>query len=253
MTENADVKGEVMDVFRREVTVDVREVDLFRRLKLSELFRIMEQTAIAHTEVLNVGRAQTFDRGIFWALLLESVRIRRLPVYGEKIVILTWPGRTMHLFFPRFFRFETPEGEELLSTASFWGLVDASERKMVGPDRLEAPLPAVVTGREIPLPRKPKALPVTEETRFRVPFSYCDVNGHMNNTRYLDLVQDVTGAENETRVLTGLDIEYVNEVRPGEVMTVGCGEEGDSVYVRGDLGEKNIFRVRLTYGEEERP
>ena len=93
-----------MDVFRREVTVDVREVDLFRRLKLSELFRIMEQTAIAHTEVLNVGRAQTFDRGIFWALLLESVRIRRLPVYGEKIVILTWPGRTMHLFFPRFFR-----------------------------------------------------------------------------------------------------------------------------------------------------
>lgn len=242
-----------MDVFRKEYTVDVREVDMFQRLKLSELFRIMERTAIAHTEALDVGRARTFDRGMFWALLMESVRIRRLPVYGEKIVVRTWPGRTMHLFFPRFFRFETPEGEELLSTASFWGLVDLAERKMVGPEKLETPLPAVVTGEEIPLPRKPKALPVTEETLFRVPFSYCDVNGHMNNTRYLDLAQDVTGAEKEKRPLTGVDIEYVNEILPGETMKVGLGTEGNAAYVRGDLGEKNIFRLRLTYGEEERP
>ena len=157
-----------MEIFRQELTIEVREVDMYQRLKLSELFRLMETAAVAHTEVLHVGRAQTFDRGIFWALLLESVRIRRLPVYGEKVVLTTWPGRTLHRFFPRFFRIETPEGEELLSTRSFWGLVDLADRKMLGPEVLGGDLPVVTTGQEIPLPRKPRGLPITAEESFRV-------------------------------------------------------------------------------------
>ena len=90
-----------MSVYRQELLLRSKDVDMFRRLRTSELFRLLQEASIRHTEQLGMGRDKTLDKGILWVLLLQSAEIARMPEYDERIVLKSWPGRTMHLLFPR--------------------------------------------------------------------------------------------------------------------------------------------------------
>ncbi len=235
-----------MSVYREELLLRSKDVDMFRRLRLSELFKLLQEASIRHTEQLGMGRDKTLDKGVLWVLLLQTAELARMPEYDERIVLKSWPGRTMHLLFPRFYRLETAEGEPLLSASALWGLVDQQTRKMVFPERYGVEIEGVVTGEEIALPSAPRRLECTESRPFTVPFSYVDLNGHMNNTRYFDLAEDCIPAAAEGRSLLRVQTEYVSEARFGETFRVSWGEDGGEYFLQGE-GEKPFFRMRLRY------
>ena len=92
-----------MSVYSREMLLRSRDVDMFRRLRTSELFRLLQEASISHTEELGMGRDKTLDKGLLWILLLQRADIDRMPEYDEKVVLKSWPGKTMHLLFPRYY------------------------------------------------------------------------------------------------------------------------------------------------------
>ena len=235
-----------MGVYREELLLRSKDVDMFRRLRTSQLFRLLQEASIRHTEELGMGRDKTLDKGILWVLLLQSAEIERLPTYDEHIVLKSWPGKTMHLLFPRYYRLETQAGEHLLSASALWGLVDQQTRKMVFPERYGVEIEGVVTGEEIALPSAPKRLDCTQSCPFTVPYSYVDLNGHMNNTRYFDLAEDSIPAASAGKTLKRIQIEYVSEARFGETFTVSWGEENGEYFLQGE-GEKPVFRMRMEY------
>ena len=237
-----------MSVYREELRLRSRDVDMFRRLRTSELMRWLQEASIRHTEQLGMGRDKTLDKGILWMLTMQSVEIRRLPVYDEEVVLKSWPGPTMHVLFPRYCSLETAGGEPLLRSSALWTLVDGKTRKMVFPESCGVQLPGVVTGEEIALPR-PLAKPAAGESRqFTVPFSYIDINGHMNNSRYYDLAEDLLGQAALGRPLTATQVDFVSEARCGEELTVSWSEDG-GVYTLVGETDRCVFRMRLTYGE----
>ena len=144
-----------MSVYRQELLLRSKDVDMYRRLRTSELFRLLQEASIRHTEELGMGRDKTLDKGILWVLLLQSAEIARMPEYDERIVLKSWPGRTMHLLFPRYYRLETAAGEHLLSASALWSLVDEKTRKVVFPERYGVEIEGVATGEEIALPSAP--------------------------------------------------------------------------------------------------
>ena len=235
-----------MSVYREELLLRSKDVDMFRRLRTSELFRLMQEASIRHTEQLGMGREKTLDKGLLWILLQQRAEIARMPEYDERIVLKSWPGRTMHLLFPRYYSMETAEGEPLLKASALWGLVDAGTRKMIFPERYGVEIEGVVTGEEIALPAAPATIGCTRERRFVVPYSYVDINGHMNNTRYFDLAEDTLPAAAEGRRLRSVAIEYNNEARCGEELRLSWGSAGDDWYLTGEA-EKCVFRMRLGY------
>ena len=239
-----------MSIYREERLLRSKDVDMFRRLRTSELFRLLQEASIRHTEQLGMGRENTLDKGLLWILLLQRAEIARMPVYDERIVLKSWPGKTMHLLFPRYYSMETAEGEPLLKASAIWGLVDESSRKMIFPEKHGIVIEGVVTGGEIALPSAPARLECTEERRFVVPYSYVDINGHMNNTRYFDLAEDSIPAAAAGRALRSVGIEYANEARCGEELTVRWGQAGDDWYLTGEA-DKCVFRLRLGYAPEE--
>ena len=235
-----------MSVFRQELLLRSKDVDMFRRLRTSELFRLLQEASIRHTEELGMGRDKTLDKGILWVLLLQSAEIARMPEYDERIVLKSWPGRTMHLLFPRYYRLETAAGEHLLSASALWSLVDEKTRKVVFPERYGVEIEGVVTGEEIALPSAPRRMDCTQSQPFTVPYSYVDLNGHMNNTRYFDLAEDCIPAAAGGRMLRSIRTEYVSEARFGESFTVSWGEENGEYFLQGE-GEKPVFRMRMEY------
>ena len=193
-----------------------------------------------------MGREKTLDKGILWIVGLQRAEISRMPVYDEQIVLKSWPGKTMHLFFPRYYQIETAAGEVLVRASALWSLVDQETRKLVFPEKYGVVIEGVSTGEEISLPVSPRKLELTEESPFRVPFSYVDLNGHMNNTRYFDLAEDLIPAAAAGRRLCRASVEYACEARLGEKLSVAVEEAGGCFYISGD-GEKEIFRMVMEY------
>ncbi|MBR2808147.1 MAG: hypothetical protein IKD65_03495, partial [Oscillospiraceae bacterium] len=171
-----------------------RDVDMHRRLRTSELFKLLQEASIRHTEALGMGREKTLDRGILWVLLMQRAEITRMPCYDETVVLKSWPGTTMHLLFPRYYSMETDSGEPLLKASAIWSLVDAETRKVVFPERYGVEIEGVTTGDEIVLQSTIRKLDCDREREFTGPSSSVDQNGHMNNARYIDLAEDCIGA-----------------------------------------------------------
>lgn len=190
-----------MSVYREELLLRSKDVDLHRRLRTSRLFELLQEASIRHTEQLGMGREKTLDKGILWVVGLQRAEITRMPVYDEQIVLKSWPGETMHFFFPRYYQVETAAGEVLVRASAMWMLVDSETRKLVNPESYGVVIDGVRTGEEIRMPSAPVRLETTETRPFRVPYSYVDLNGHMNNTRYFDLAEDCIPASDRKSVV----------------------------------------------------
>ena len=109
-----------MSILCENLKLRSKDVDMFRRLRSSELFKLLQEAAIRHTEELGMGREKTLDKGILWVVLMQKAEIIRMPVYDEEILLKSWPGKTMHLLFPRYYSLETTEGETLVRASAIW-------------------------------------------------------------------------------------------------------------------------------------
>ena len=235
-----------MSIYSTQLRLRNRDVNLHRVLRTSTLFELMQEASIRHTEELGMGREMTLDRGLLWMVTHQQAEITRIPLYDERITLESWPGKTMHLLFPRFYRILDEQGQVLLRASSLWALVDSGTRRMVFPDRHGIVIEGVETGEEAALPATPRRAAGGEARAFTVPFSYVDLNGHMNNTRYFDLAEDLIPAAAEGRQLCRASVEYACEARLGERLSIGVEEDGGRFYISGD-GEKKIFRMVMEY------
>ena len=235
-----------MSILCENLKLRSKDVDMFRRLRSSELFKLLQEAAIRHTEELGMGREKTLDKGILWVVLMQKAEIIRMPVYDEEILLKSWPGKTMHLLFPRYYSLETTEGETLVRASAIWCLVDAETRKVVFPESYGVEIQGVVTGAEIDLPGGIRKQDGDRERNFTIPYSFVDLNGHMNNTRYFDLAEDCVGLAAQGRQLKEIRTEYANEARFGETLQLHWREENGEVYLDGE-SDKTVFRMLLRY------
>lgn len=235
-----------MSVYRTQLTLRNKDVNLYRRLRTSALFELLQEVSIRHTEELGAGRALTLDRGFLWMVTMQRAEIGRMPEYDERVTVETWPGETMHLLFPRYYRLLDEAGHVLVSASAIWGLVDRESRRMIFPDRYGIAITGEVTGHEIALPTPIKKAEGELAAFFTVPYSYLDLNGHMNNTRYFDLAEDHIPAPAEGRRLTGISAEYVSEARLGDRIALTVEQTEQDFILSGDT-DKRVFRMRLRY------
>ena len=236
------------DIFERELLLGSEHVDCFRRLRTSTLFELLQTLSIRHTEELGMGRDKTLDRGLLWVIARQYVVIDRMPEYDERITLRSWPGETMRVLFPRYYEILSQSGETLVRGSAVWSLMDAKERTTAFPDEYGIEIAGVETGRELPYLTKLKAIETPNRFDFTVPYSYVDLNGHMNNTRYFDLAEDRLPAAKSGKLLREIHTEYSAEAKRDAVLHVAWGEEDGRYYVNGSA-EHPCFKMSLTYAD----
>lgn len=237
-----------MSVYEKSFRLLSSDVDARRRLRLSRLFTFLQEASIAHTTALGMGREKTLDRGLLWIVTLQQVTVRRLPVYDEAVRLLSWPGETMHLYFPRYYRMEDGDGRTLLTGSALWALMDQETRRMVFPEEHGIEIEGERSEKPLPLPAAPKPAQGGEGEVFTVPYSYVDLNGHMNNTRYLDLCEDRMPDDLRARSIREVRAEYSGEAKLGEAVRLLAERQGDVFRLSGER-ERKLFRLSLTYGD----
>ncbi|MBQ9067319.1 MAG: hypothetical protein IJ133_07355 [Clostridia bacterium] len=235
-------------LYRKDFRILAEHVTVSRELRSSVLLRFIQEASIAHTEALGTGRAKTLDRGLLWVILGEHVEVSRLPVYDEPVTLLSWPGPMEHILFPRYYELRNRDTEEtLVRAAARWILIDQTSRKMIFPERYDISIPGLTTGSEVELP-PPVAFPdLPEQTTCTATYSLSDINGHLNNTAYLDLTEDLIPLPwLRTMALTCVDISYKEEIPLGESFDLHYGQTGNAWYFRGGESPEK-FRLRLSY------
>ncbi len=229
-----------------QMRVGSRDVDMFRRLRTASMFQLFQELSVIHAAQLGFGTEEVLSRGVVWVITMQRVEIKRMPQEQELIYLETWTGKTSHLLYPRFYRIIDEEGNVIIEASSLWTLMDIESRKMLSSEQFGHEIVDMTCGKEIAMPGAPKKAAAETSSRFTVPYSYLDQNGHMNNTRYFDLAEDIIPAPLEGKKLKTIVSRYQNEVRHGDTIELQW-QERDGIWRISGGGEKKYFTINFEY------
>ena len=247
-----------MNIYKQNFTIDDMAVDCFGRLKSSMLLYYMQEVAGAHFATLEDKADPIAQKRLFWAVTRHKAEISRLPRLGETITVETWPMPTTRVAYPRAAAFYDAEGQLLARCLSLWVLMDMDSRAMVLPGKSGVIVEGMERGIE---PAVPKSLMIRPQPHSRtntVTYSLLDVNGHMNNTRYLDWVNDLLPAAfHGSHTLKEFTVCYYNEALENQQVQLqfGMGEDGifqvDAHREKTDVLEQpqRVFNAQLVFSE----
>lgn len=238
--------AEKSDCLTASYRVKSTDVTILRTMRLSTLLKLSQEATVRHTTLLGMGREFTLDRGLLWVITQQELKINRLPAYDEEITIKTRPGKQLHLFFPRYTEFIS-EGQVLVEIKTLWILIDEKTRKAVFPDKYGIHIEGMSNPNDFPLPRikSPSGEPEIKRNS-KALYSECDLNGHINNSRYFDICDDLLGKEDHEKFSHDFRInaEYSEEILiDNDYQSELFRSDDGSLLFQGLSNGKNMFRI----------
>lgn len=243
-------------IYRQSYEITDIHVDCFNRLKSSVLLYFAQEAAAGHCMQLHTDWDTLAKQHLFWAITRHRVQISRLPMKGEKITVETWPMPTTRVAYPRSTVAYDEDGNELFRTIGLWVLMNTDTRSMILPGKSGVLVPGTIRGTELAVPGSLMPHPGKSSMHRTVSYTDLDINCHMNNTRYMDWVDDLMPSsfhrDHPVRELTvcylseakeGQDLEVRWEVSDGPVMQV------DAFRDKPDTpdAQERVFSARILF------
>ena len=243
-----------MTVYEREYRVDSRETDPWYNCRPSGVLGFLQEAATAAACALHASRDEMLDKyNAFWMLARVWYCLDEPLKWGERLRIRTWHrggrGASSYRDFDLFVN-DAPVGEAV----SLWVLANAQTHKLVRMAGIEefqgTDGGALCKTRLLNKVRMPPDMTCAGTRSFR--YSDLDVNGHVNNVRYADIVCDALHLERmgAERFVSSLQVGYQAECRVGETVDLTTGSDGGAQYVHGaDGAGKTRFDAMLTLSD----
>ena len=181
--------------YLKKIVLKAEHVDFTRKLRPSVLMRFFQESCIAHTEELGMGRKMTLDKGFLWIVNSEHIDIKRMPEYDEEITIVNYPGKTLHYFLPRHFIIKDKNNETIIEITAMWSLIDEKTRQIIDPGENGIIINGKDEGNEIPPIMGLPPMDLKNKKEIVANYSLVDINGHLNNASYIDIVFDLVDYE----------------------------------------------------------
>lgn len=225
--------------------VTTTNADASRRLGVAGLFRLFQDAAIEDSKLIGYGVDKMMSKGLLWVFSRVHVRIKRMPDYLSNNTFWTYPIGKKAFLFTRYAKVLSEQGDSLAEISSVWALINEETRKVEMHPNLEDANDTV--GDEMPLPGKVVSKPVKYAYSKRVGYSDLDINRHLNNVKYIEMILDINEPDfYKTHQITDLLIQYESEIRQGESVDIMVDET--KTYVRGVVDDRIAFEANLEYG-----
>ncbi len=237
--------------FQAAREISISDCDARGRIRPSSLLVLMQEIGETHAATLGLSRTRLVQNGMCWVLYRQRTVMARLPHFHEKIRATTWPAPVEGPLFPRCFLFEAEDGRPLGSAVAAWVLMDIQTRRPLRPSALVGDLPPSLRPSPLPIPAMLRVTGGESLGSRKVCYSDVDVNGHMNNTRYIDWVCDALNyGALEEKGLAEWQVNYLAEARPGEKIALSSLEDGEATLFSGkrEADGRAIFEARVILG-----
>lgn len=236
----------MLKTYTQEFRIASYQTDLTARIKPSAILEIMQEMAGAHAEMLNVGRSRLDPMNLAWVLTRVEVRMERYPRSGEMIQAETFPMPNRRVFFPRYFIFRDSEGKQIGCAGSMWVVLDITTRKMANDAEIVASMPDNSDlNAPMGMPATVEEIAAASQESLRIPvYTDLDVNGHVNNTRYLDWCCNALGIDvMRTHEMRRFAVNYNQEILPGQEVRTVLRHDGNTFSFSGFEGDIRHFDV----------
>lgn len=225
------------------------EADHTKHLTLTGIINYFQDCSTFQSEDIGVGIDYLERHKKGWILSSWQIIVKRYPKIGEKLEVGTWPTAFDGLYGTRNFVMKDQAGELLAYANSIWVFMDMEKGRPVKPSEedigayiLEPELEMEYAPRKIALPKDWKELP-----SFPVRKAQIDTNGHVNNSRYIEMALEVLPKE----LYTGqIRVEYKKSAVYGDIICPMLHEEGTKTIVKLCDGEGRLFAAVEFTGEQ---
>ena len=214
--------------YQMKMKIPFDMADMNGHIKLPDVILLSLQVSGMQSIELGVSDKTILeDYNLVWIITEYDIEVVRLPRFAEEITIETEALSYNRLFCYRRFTIYDEAGQELIHMMATFVLMDRDSRKV------HAVEPEIVVPYQSDFDKKlirgPKYESLNESISkdYHVRFYDLDMNGHVNNSKYLDWIFEVMGADFLTQYIPKkINLKYVKEVRPGGVITSAVERTG---------------------------
>ena len=180
--------------YSMKIPFDMSDVNGY--IKIPQLILLSLQ--VSGMQSIELGMSDMYileNYNLVWIITDYNMKIERLPVFDEKITIETYAKSHNRLFCYRAFNIKDEAGNTIIEMVATFVLMDRDTRK-VHPvmSEITDAFDSELSKTMLRGPRF-KELEGGVEQEYRVRFYDLDMNGHVNNSKYLDWVFEVMGAD----------------------------------------------------------
>ena len=214
--------------YQMKMKIPFDMADMNGHIKLPDVILLSLQVSGMQSIELGVSdKAILEDYNLVWIITDYDIEVVRLPRFAEEIIIETEALSYNRLFCYRRFTIYDEAGQELIHMMATFVLMDRDSRKVHAVEsEIVAPYQSDFDKKLI---RGPKYDSLNEPIikDYHVRFYDLDMNGHVNNSKYLDWIFEVMGADFLTQYIPKkINLKYVKEVRPGGLITSAVERTG---------------------------
>ena len=229
--------------------VIAQDVDFERVASASAIMRFMQDAANCHMEGAGPSYDELFDSGRAFVIARFALDCPAALRSHDEITVETWAAPSRAASFIRCYRI-LRDGEIIAEATGVWALVDTASGSLVRVDECGIDY-GTEDAIEVDAPirfRIPQDATLREVGRHTVTYADIDVNRHMNNTRYADMLCSYLPMEGK-RVLSA-SIAYAAEAPLGEEIAIYRAEADGAYYFRTvrEDGKTNV-EARIVLGE----
>ena len=235
-----------------ELRIRSYDVDATRRATSLSVCRYFLEAGWNHAEALGLGFSHLQSRGKFWVLARLRLEMQQYPVWGDRVMLRTWPRGLKSVFALRDFELQDETGTRVAAGSSAWLVLDSVSKR---PQRLHKLLPSVaaMNGKAV-LGRDPEELGDNETwdnaCPFTVRYTDIDVNKHVNSGRYIGWMLDAYSAGFHLQHwLRVLEVNYLGETLEGEQLIVRTRQCAAAAYSHSLIkpSGSEVCRARLEW------
>lgn len=194
--------------------VNAYDVDLNNKLKLNALFNYLQETASNHADNLNLGFNDLIVKDLGWVLSWAKVEITTFPGFGETIKVKTWPKCRYKLYSMREFLVTDGKDKVFFKVSTAWLMINVKTKRITDIRNIIQQI--YYQPDQIALNEFPEKIISSVERNIlftkKIRYTDLDINQHVNNTKYIELVLDSFSPEyHKSHNLQSLTISFNSE------------------------------------------
>jgi acyl-ACP thioesterase len=218
-----------------EYNVSSYLADLKKQASLPGLFLLLQESAWRHAEEGGFGWKSLYAKDCFWVLSAIKAEIFEYPAWNDTVLVETWSREPGNFTACRHFDMFAADGTRLLSAASVWLILNKKKR----PQKIAELITGFPLSDRIAIEFDSRKLPKLSATHSpdsrsvkTATYSDADINGHVNNTCYLQWVIDAFPTDYlMTRDICRIEINYLKESLPGRQYFTAIEERSPDEYL----------------------
>jgi acyl-ACP thioesterase len=212
--------------FHLSRTIASYETDAYGRVSLANILCFFQEAANHHATALNWGLEFLNSVNKFWVLSRLKVKVERYPRHKDEISITTWSRGAEGFFAWRDYQIFL-DNQPCISAVSSWLILDKNTHRPVKIEQLGKLIPR---NEETCFPFPETKLQSVEKTNAffekKVHFSDIDINKHVNNAKYVEIIADAISENIEKEFeIKELDIQYLHESQQNNQLIVYSNQD----------------------------